>query len=42
MRINKTNFCERFFNLDPKIRIYDLDGTIIDSSIGQGMMKMEN
>ena len=32
MRINKTNFCERFFNLDPKIRIYDLDGTIIDSS----------
>ena len=32
MRINKTNFCERFFNLNPKIRIYDLDGTIIDSS----------
>ena len=28
----KTKFCERFFNLSPKICIYDLDGTIIDSS----------
>ena len=28
----KTNFCDRFFNLSPKICIYDLDGTIIDSS----------
>ena len=27
-----TNFCDRFFNLSPKICIYDLDGTIIDSS----------
>ena len=30
--ITKTNFCERFYNLSPKICIYDLDGTIIDSS----------
>lgn len=29
---HKTNFCDRLFNLNPKIRIYDLDGTIIDSS----------
>ena len=28
----KTNFVKRFFNINPKIRIYDLDGTIIDSS----------
>tara|TARA_R100000742_G_C4229730_1_gene51580 strand:+ start:128 stop:637 length:510 start_codon:yes stop_codon:yes gene_type:complete len=28
----KTKFCERFFNLSPRIVIYDLDGTIIDSS----------
>ena len=28
----KTKFCDRLFNLNPKIRIYDLDGTIIDSS----------
>lgn len=28
----KTNFCDRFFKVNPKIRIYDLDGTIIDSS----------
>lgn len=28
----KTNFCDRFFNLSPRIVIYDLDGTIIDSS----------
>ena len=28
----KTRFVERFFNINPKIRIYDLDGTIIDSS----------
>tara|TARA_Y100001973_G_C5194602_1_gene333351 strand:+ start:1123 stop:1626 length:504 start_codon:yes stop_codon:yes gene_type:complete len=28
----KTNFCDRFFNLSPKVIIYDLDGTIIDSS----------
>lgn len=29
---NKTNFVDRFYSLNPKIRIYDLDGTIIDSS----------
>jgi len=29
---HKTKFCERIYNLNPKIRIYDLDGTIIDSS----------
>ena len=28
----KTQFCDRFINLSPKICIYDLDGTIIDSS----------
>ena len=28
----KTNFINRFFNINPKICIYDLDGTIIDSS----------
>ena len=28
----KTNFCDRFYNLSPRIVIYDLDGTIIDSS----------
>lgn len=28
----KTNFCERYFNLSPRIVIYDLDGTIIDST----------
>ena len=28
----KTNFCERFINLSPRVCIYDLDGTIIDSS----------
>ena len=28
----KTKFCDRFFNLSPRIVIYDLDGTIIDSS----------
>jgi len=27
-----TNFCDRFYNLSPRIAIYDLDGTIIDSS----------
>ena len=30
--ILKTWFCERFYNIEPKICIYDLDGTIIDSS----------
>ena len=30
--INKTKQCERFYNLNPKIYIFDLDGTIIDSS----------
>ena len=29
---HKTKFCDRLYNLNPKIRIYDLDGTIIDSS----------
>jgi hypothetical protein len=28
----KTEFIKRFWNVEPKIRIYDLDGTIIDSS----------
>ena len=28
----KTEFIKRFFNLNPRICIYDLDGTIIDSS----------
>ena len=28
----KTNFCERFYNLSPRVCIYDLDGTIINSS----------
>ena len=28
----KTKFCDRLYNLSPKICIYDLDGTIIDSS----------
>ena len=28
----KTEFIQRFFNLNPRICIYDLDGTIIDSS----------
>ena len=27
-----TRFCERFYNLSPRVVIYDLDGTIIDSS----------
>ena len=30
--INKTKQCERFYNLNPRIYIFDLDGTIIDSS----------
>ena len=32
MNILKTNQCERFFNASPRICIYDLDGTVIDSS----------
>jgi len=32
MSILKTKQCERFFNLSPRICIYDLDGTVIDSS----------
>jgi len=32
MNILKTKQCERFYNLSPNICIYDLDGTIIDSS----------
>jgi len=28
----KTKFIQRLWNVEPKIRIYDLDGTIIDSS----------
>ena len=32
MNILKTKQCERFYNLSPTICIYDLDGTIIDSS----------
>tara|TARA_X000001036_G_scaffold236348_1_gene220505 strand:+ start:2336 stop:2857 length:522 start_codon:yes stop_codon:yes gene_type:complete len=31
-KIAKTKQCERFYNLNPRIRIYDLDGTVIDSS----------
>ena len=30
--ICKTKQCERFYNLSPRICIYDLDGTVIDSS----------
>ena len=30
--IIKTKQCERFYNLSPRIYIFDLDGTIIDSS----------
>lgn len=30
--ICKTKQCERFYNLNPRICIYDLDGTVIDSS----------
>jgi hydroxymethylpyrimidine pyrophosphatase-like HAD family hydrolase len=30
--ILKTKQCERFYNIEPKIYIFDLDGTIIDSS----------
>lgn len=30
--IIKTKQCDRLYNLDPKICIYDLDGTVIDSS----------
>ena len=30
--ILKTWFCKRFYNKEPKIYIFDLDGTIIDSS----------
>ena len=30
--ILKTKQCDRFYNLSPNICIYDLDGTIIDSS----------
>ena len=32
MNILKTKQCERFYNLSPTICIYDLDGTVIDSS----------
>jgi len=32
MNILKTKMCDRFYNLSPKICIYDLDGTVIDSS----------
>ena len=28
----KTRFCDRLYKLKPEIKIYDLDGTIIDSS----------
>lgn len=30
--ITKTKQCERFYNLNPRIYIFDLDGTVIDSS----------
>lgn len=30
--ILKTNFCDRLYNSNPKIYIFDLDGTVIDSS----------
>jgi len=30
--INRTKQCKRFYNLNPRIYIFDLDGTIIDSS----------
>ena len=32
MSILKTTFCPRFYNLDARVCIYDLDGTVIDSS----------
>ena len=32
MSILKTRMCDRFYNLSPTICIYDLDGTVIDSS----------
>ena len=32
MNILKTKMCDRFYNLSPRICIYDLDGTVIDSS----------
>ena len=32
MNILKTKMCDRFYNLSPQICIYDLDGTVIDSS----------
>jgi len=32
MNILKTKMCDRFYNLSPTICIYDLDGTVIDSS----------
>ena len=45
--ILKTKMVDRFFNLSPKICIYDLDGTIIDSSHRathdeNGMIDLEN
>jgi hypothetical protein len=47
MSILKTKQCERFYNLSPKICIYDLDGTVIDSSHRathdeQGNIDLEN
>ena len=32
MSLLKTRMCSRMYNLNPKIYIFDLDGTIIDSS----------
>jgi len=32
MSILKTKFVNRFYNVEPRICIYDLDGTVIDSS----------
>jgi len=45
--ITKTKQCERFYNLNPRIYIFDLDGTIIDSSHRaihdeQGNIDLEN
>ena len=45
--ILKTKQCERFYNLSPRIYIFDLDGTIIDSSHRathdeQGNIDLEN
>tara|TARA_R110002096_G_scaffold253649_1_gene446590 strand:+ start:729 stop:875 length:147 start_codon:yes stop_codon:yes gene_type:complete len=41
MNILKTKMVDRFYNLSPTICIYDLDGTVIDSSHRATMTKTE-